>query len=71
MSQLHVFLPESLESEKIDYVLEIESLAEKNEKSNSNQIQIEELHFEKNMRLSIGIQEINKELSFSSTGLVK
>jgi len=71
MSQLHVFLPESLESEKIDYVLEVESLAEKNEKSNSNQIQIEELHFEKNMRLSIGIQEINKELSFSSTGLVK
>jgi len=68
---LYVFLPQSLESEKIDYVLEIECLAEKNEKSNSNQIQIQELHFEKNMRLSIGIQEINKELSFSSTGLVK
>lgn len=51
-----------------EYVIEIETLSEKNSLATSNKIKIDQLKFLRNFNLTLGEEEINSNLSFISIG---
>jgi hypothetical protein len=54
-----------------EYIIEIETLYDKNVLSSGNNILIKEIQFLKNYNISLGEESINPDLSFISIGGVK